>query len=175
MKILSSSRNKIIVLIIISLSIFTVWQFGLETVYTKALVDATNISLSVVKPDTRIELEKKLNTDINQFRVYTSFDGRKGNFPQETGGFLQPFILILSWQILLFLVLDRKTALKSLGINVGIYFLTQVIFLIMLTGYFSSTIQRYLFDIMLDSFYIVALILVIKDNIFYGVFLKKQA
>jgi len=174
MKIMSSSRNKIIVLLFTSLSIFTVWQFGLETIYTKILVGATNISLSVVKTDTHIILEKKDNTDVNQFRVYTIIDGRKGNYPQATGGFLQPFILILSWQIFLFLVLDRKTALKSMGINIGIYFLTQVIFLIMLTGYFTSVIQQYLFDIMLDSFYIVALILVIKDNIFYGVFLKKQ-
>jgi len=174
MKIISSSRNKIIVLLFISIIIFTGWQFGLETVYTKVLVGATNISLSVVKTDTHIELEKKENTDLNQFRVYTTVDGRKGNYPQETGGFLQPFVLILSWQIFLFLILDRKTAFKSLGINIGIYFLTQVIFLIMLTGYFTSTIQQYLFDIMLDSFYIIALILVIKDNIFYGVFLKKQ-
>jgi len=174
MTILSSSRNKIIALLLITVVVFVGWQYGLETAYTKILVKATNISLDIFTDDTHIELEKiSEQSNLYQFRVFTTIEGRKGNYPQEASGILQAFVIILSWQIFLFLVLKKKDAFKSLGINIGIYFLIQIIFLMMLTGYYTSTIQQFLFDIMLDSFYIIALILVIKDNIVYGVFSKE--
>ena len=174
MAILSSTRNKIILLLVISVLIFTAWQAGLETAYTKVLVVTTNFSLDIVKNDTHIELEKKEGTDGSyQFRVFTRIDGRKGNYPQEPGTLLQPFVIVLSWQIFLFFVLKRKTAWQSLGVNVGIFLLIQIIFLILLTGYYSSTVQQYIFTMMLDSFYIIALTLIIKDNMLYPVFGKK--
>ena len=151
------------------------WQYGLETAYAKTLVGATNISLGVFTNDTHIEYEKiPKQENLYQFRVYTKIDGRKGNYPQETGGILQPFVIILSWQIFLFLALKKRDALKSMGVNIGVFFLIQIIFLMLLTGYYTSTIQQFLFDIMLDSFYIVALILVIKDNLLYGVFSRNK-
>ena len=174
MALLTSSRNKIILLFTISIVVFFGWQYGLETAYAKTLVGATNISLGIFTNDTHIEYEKIQNQELYQFRVFTKIDGRKGNYPQETGGILQPFVIILSWMIFLFLVLKRKDAFISMGVNIGIFFLIQIIFLMMLTGYYTSTIQQFLFDIMLDSFYIIALILVIKDSILYGVFSRDK-
>ncbi len=174
MAILSSSRNKIILIVLISLLTFMGWMAGGETVYAKVLVGATNFSLGIVKNDTRIELE-----DIDgkggsyQFRVYTRIDGRLGNYPQETEGLMQPFVIVLSWQIFLFFVLRAKSAFQSLWVNIGIFFLVQIIFLILLTGYYDSTIQQYIYTMLLDSFYIIALILIIKDNMLYPVFRKK--
>ncbi len=173
MSFLNSTRNKIILILIISSVIFTGWQFGLETGYARILVGVTNFSVSVFKSDTHIELEKIKNTDSYQFKVHTKIDGRKGSYPQETGGFMQPMVIVLSWQIFLFFVLDRKTALRSMVVNIGVFLFFQVLFLAFLTGYYNSDVQQFLFDTMLDSFYIIALILVIKDNIFYSVF-KKQ-
>lgn len=171
MAILSSSRNKIIVLFLISVLVFVGWQYGLENTYTKILVGATNTCLGILTNDTHIELEKKSpQSNMYQFRIYTIVDGRKGNYPQDTGGILQPFVIILSWQIFLFLAIKRRDAFISLGANIGIFLIIQILFLIMLTNYYSSTVQQYLFTMMMDSFYIIALILIIKDNILYGVF-----
>ena len=174
MAILSSTRNKIILLLLISMLIFAAWQAGLEIAYAKVLVGTTNFSLGIVKKDTHIEFEEKEGTNgLYQFKVFTSIDGRKGHYPQETSSLMQPFIIVLSWQIFLFFVLKRKSAWRSLGVNIGIFLLVQMIFLILLTGYYTSTVQQYIFTMMLDSFYIIALILVIKDNMLYPVFRKK--
>ena len=174
MAILSSSIKKIILLFLISLLIFMGWMAGAEGGYAKVLVGATNFSLGIVKNDTRIELEDLDDKGgLYQFRVYTRIDGRLGNYPQETEGLMQPFVIILSWQIFLFFVLRVKSAFQSLVVNVGIFFLIQIIFLILLTGYYDSTIQQYIYTMLLDSFYIIALILIIKDNMLYPVFRKK--
>jgi len=174
MAILSSNRNKIILLLLISVLVFAAWQAGLETAYAKVLVVTTNLSLKIVKTETHIEFEEKEGTDgLYRFRVFTVIDGREGNYPQEPGTLLQPFVIVLSWQIFLFFVLKRKAAWKSLGVNTGIYLLVQIIFLILLTGYYSSPVQQYIFTMMLDSFYIIALTLIIKDNMIYPVFRKR--
>ena len=73
-------------------------------------------------------------------------------------------------EILRLCFINRKSAIISLVINVGVFMLVQIVFLLLLTGYYTSDIQQYIFTIMLDTFYIVALILIIKDNILYSVF-----
>jgi len=167
---LASSRNKIILLIAISLLIFTLWESGFEKKYEEALVSVTNVTLNIVKKDTHIKLEETANNNSYQFRVYTRIQGRKGNYPQETGGLMEPFVIVLSWQLFLFFVINKKTAFKLLAVNISVFMAIQVLFLYFLTGYYNSEIQKFLFDMMLDNFYIIALILVIKDNMLYPVF-----
>ncbi|MBC8321786.1 MAG: hypothetical protein H8E34_13805 [Bacteroidetes bacterium] len=171
MTIFSSIRNKIILLLLISVLIFSGWKAGLETGYIKVLVGTTNLALGISKNDNHIEFER-IN-GLYQFRVFIEVDGRKGNFVHEPGSMTQPLITILSWQIFLFFVLKRKSALQSLGVNIGIFLLIQIIFLILLTGYYSSTVQQYIFMMIDDSFNIITLILIIKDNMLYPVFSKK--
>ncbi|PIQ29519.1 MAG: hypothetical protein COW63_12705 [Bacteroidetes bacterium CG18_big_fil_WC_8_21_14_2_50_41_14] len=176
MVLFSSTRNKIILLLLISALVFTAWQSGAERVYAQVLIGTTNFFVGMAKEDTHIELENiNENDKTYQYRVFTRIDGRKGNYPQETGGVMQPFVIVLSWQIFLFFVLKRKPALTSLVMNVGIFLLIQVVFLVFLTGYYNSGVQKYLYTMMLDSFYIFALILVIKDQMLYRVFSKKVA
>jgi len=176
MVLFSSTRNKIILLLLISALVFTAWQSGAERVYAQVLIGTTNFFVGMAKEDTHIELENiNENDKTYQYRVFTRIDGRKGNYPQETGGVMQPFVIVLSWQIFLFFVLKRKPALTSLVMNVGIFLLIQVVFLFFLTGYYNSGVQKYLYTMMLDSFYIFALILVIKDQMLYRVFSKKGA
>jgi len=170
MTLLSSNRNKIIFLILISIVIFGGWELGLQKIYEKALVGTTNVVLDVVKKDTHITLEKPDGKSENQFRVYTRVQGRIGNYPQETGGLLEPFVIILTWQSFLFFVIKRKEALKLLGVNVAVFVSIQIMFLVFLTNYYNSTWQKFMFEMMLDNFYIVAIILVIKDNIIFPVF-----
>ncbi len=176
MKLLSSKTNKIILLLFISLLIFTGWQYGGEQIYTKLLVGATNVSLKIVKKDTSIEYEKqKGNSGLYQFKVNTRIDGKMGSYPQEVGGLMQPFVIILSWQIFLFFIIKRKNAIKALLTNVAVFMLVQMVFLILLTGYYTSDIQQFIFTIMIDCFYIIALILVIKDNILFSLFTSKKS
>ncbi len=165
--------KKILLLIAISIIIFTAWEMGAERTYEQSLVGITNIVLPIIKKDTRIDLETTGKDNTYQFRVYTRVQGRMGNYPQETGGLMEPFVIVLSWQLFLFFVLNFKTALKLLTINIVSFVVIQVIFLIFLTGYYNSAVQQFLFDMMLDNFYIIALIIVIKDNILHPVFRRK--
>lgn len=174
MAIFSSTRNKIIVLLLISMLVFTGWQMGLENVYAKSLISLTNVCLKIVKDQTHIEFEKvEKGEDEYQFRIYTLFDGQLGHFPQATGTPMEPFVIILSWQVFLFFIINRKLAFRSLLVNVGVFLFIQIFFMIMLTGYHISTFQQYIYVMMMDSFYIIALILVIKDNMLYPVFSKE--
>ena len=171
MVIISSIRNKILLLLLISVLFFFAWQAGLETVYTKVLVSTTNFTLSIVNDYDHFEYEKM--NELYQFRVFIEVDGRKGNFVHEPGSMAQPLITIIPWQIFLFFVLKRKSALISLGTNIGIFFLIQIIFLILLTNYYTSEVQQYIFMMIDDSFNIIALILILKDNMLYPVFRKR--
>lgn len=171
MAIISSNWLKAAVLIIITVVIYIGWSRGIEVVYARALLLGANASLSIVKNNSSIELEKTDKT--YQFRVRTIIDGRRASFPQVFGGLLQPFVIILSWQIFLFFALKRNLALQSLWINFGIFYFLHVIFLILLTGYHTSEVQKFIYVMLMDSFYIIGLVLVIKDNMLYPVFRKK--
>ena len=171
LKLLESTKYKILFLLLLSFLVFATWQNGLENIYQKTLVSTTNVILKTVKRDTYIKIEKD-QTNQTIFRVYTKINGKRGNYPQKSGAIHEPFIIILTWQIFLFFVIDRKKAIHSTVTNILSFFLFQVLFLIFLTGYYTSGFQKFIFDMMLDNFYIIALILVIKDNIRYHIFLK---
>lgn len=170
MALISSKPLKVVVLIAITALVFTGWRYGIENVYAKVLAAGANPFLSVLKKDTSIEVEKEKSA--YQFKVRTVIDGRKGSFPQVFGSILQPFVILLSWQIFLFLSLGWKQALKSLGVNFVVFGLFQIFFLIMLTGYYTSATQKFIFEMLIDTFYVVAIVLVIKDNMLYPVFRK---
>lgn len=170
MALVSSKAAKIVALIIISAIVYTGWLSGLETGYTRVLVAGTNVALSIVKKDTRIELEKINNA--YQFKVRTRIEGRKASFTQPFGSLLQPFVIVLSWQIFLLIAISFKSAIKAFGVNAGIFLMLQIIFLILLTGYHTSETQKFIYVLLMDSFYIIGLVLVIKDNMLYPVFRK---
>ena len=172
MAVLSSNIFKIPVLLIITFLVYIGWQNRLEPVYARILVVGANVALSIVKTDTSVGVEKENNTW--QFRVQTRIDGRRASFPQVFGGLLQPFVIILAWQLFLFLALTRKQALQSLWVNFGIYYLLQIIFMIFLTGYHTSGVQQFIYVMFVDSFYIIALVLILKDNMLYPAFAKSR-
>lgn len=174
-KILSSTISKVILLLLLTFLTFSAWQAGLEKTYAKTVVSTTNAVLGIIKKDTHIKYEKdKGSIEAYHFEAYTRIDGRKGHYSQETGGMMQPFVIVLSWQIFLFFVLNWRSALRALGLNIAIFVLFQVLFLIFLSSFYTSTVQQYLFTLMMDSFYIIALVLVIKDAMLYPVFSKKK-
>jgi hypothetical protein len=168
MVLVKSLLLKIIALIIISVIVYAAWLIGMEKLYTRVLVAGSNIALGMVKKDTRIELEKTNNT--YQFKVRTRIDNRKASFSQPFGSLLQPFVIILSWQLFLLIAIPFKSAARSFGVNAAVFIFLQIVFLILLTGYHSSETQKFIYILLMDSFYIIALVLVIKDNMLYPVF-----
>jgi hypothetical protein len=172
MFLIKSIRVKIITLIAISALVFIGWNGMLEVAYAKFLLTGTNSILSIVTKDSNIEVENL--PEGYQFKVNTRIEGKRANYPQTFGSILQPFIIVLSWQLFLLFVLERKLVLKSAVVNIGVFYAVQMFFLVMLSGYYTSEIQKFIFDLLIDSFYIFALVLVIKDNMLYPVFSKKE-
>ncbi len=170
---LESKRSKIILLLVITILVFAVWQIGYEPVHARILAGGTNGWLKMVGSDKSIKYEVKDNKSL--FRVHITMEGKEYTFPQEIGPLLQPTVIIVSWQIFLFFILGWRKGLRLMLINLAIFVGLQVFFLVQLTGFHTSGFQKFLYGLMVDSFYIIALILVIKDTIFQAVFRKKSA
>jgi hypothetical protein len=168
---LDSKRNKIILLLLITVLIFVLWQIGYEPIHSRILAGGTNGWLKLVGSDKSIKYEVKDSTPL--YRIHIVKEGKEYTFPQEIGPLLQPTVIVLAWQLFLFFVLPWRRALRLTLINLGIFIGLQVLFLVQLTGFHTSSFQKFLYGLMVDSFYIIALILVIKDTIFYPVFRRK--
>jgi len=159
-------KKLINILIVIGTSaILTVlWFNGLDWLYAQMLRVGANIFL-LFSDNTHIGL--KMVDKAPTFIVETIIGGRKGSYPQKADLILLPFIMILTWQILLFFNLRRKDALRSSLENIIIFYIIHVIYLLLLTGYYNSGTVKFIYDLLLDSFYIIALFLIVKDAFKY--------
>lgn len=152
----------------ITIVIFALWQIWIESSHAKLIVGSTNTLLRAVGSERYFEFEK--TKDASLFWVHTIVEGRKAKFSQKIGSLLQPTVMILAWQLFLFLAINKRKALRLLIINLGIFSLLQIIFLLQLMGYHTSPIQKFIYEFFVSSFYVIALIFVIKDHFFYNVF-----
>ncbi len=152
----------ILIVIAASALLLFLWFRGLNNVYANTLVFGSNIFLS---PFQDIYLEIDPETDYPVFIVHSVIEGRTGHYPQEAKLILLPFIMILTWQILIFFNLDTKDAVRSALENLLIFYLLQVIFLILLTQYYNSGLIKFIYNLLSDSFYIFALFLILKDTV----------
>ncbi len=162
--------KKIAILLAASLFVAVLWFSGLEQVYAKVLVFSTNLVMGLGGSETEISIEQQ--NDVYYFRVITTLKGQKGTFLQKFGSLLIPAVMIFAWQIFTAFYLKRKRALTSSAINFGIFFAFQILFLMLLTGFHSSTVARYIYEMFLDSFYIVALAIILFDNFRNPIFLR---
>lgn len=154
----------ILLVIVISAVLLLIWINGLDYVYAQILSLFTNIFL-FVSPSTSLAVENK--SDELYFIVETLINGRKGTYPQKAGLIILPFVMMLTWQILLFINLPWRKALRSTIENLAIFMLIQVIYLLILTGYYKSDMDKFFFHLLIDSFYIFGLFLIVKDAIRY--------
>jgi len=154
------------ILIVIGFSglLLFLWFNGLDYIYAQMVRVGANIAL-LFSSDTHVGL--KLTNDAPTFIVDTFVNGRKGTYPQKADLILMPFIMILTWQILLFFNLPLKQALRSTAENLIAFYIIQVIYVLLLTSYYNSSIVKFLYDLLMDSFYIIALFLVVKDTFKY--------
>ncbi len=161
--------KKLGILIAASIFVAILWFSGLEMVYARVLVFSTNMVIGLSGSDTEIQLEKQNNT--KYFRVFTTRDGQRGTFLQKFGSLLIPAVMIFAWQIFSAFYLKPKKALQAAGINFGVFVAFQIFFLLLLTGFHTSTVSRFIYELFLDSFYIVALAIILIDNFRNPIFL----
>lgn len=155
----------IIIVIVTSALLVAVWFRGVDWVYARAVTIGANVCL-VFSDDTSVSL-KMANKSPN-FVVKTVIDGKKGSYPQKADLILLPFIMILTWQILLFFNVERKKAIRSAIENLLAFYLVQVIYVLLLTGYYGSSTIKFVYDLLMDSFYIIVLFLIVKDTFKLG-------
>jgi hypothetical protein len=160
-------QKKLINILIVILSsgiLLVLWFNGFAYVYAQLLKLGANIFL-LFSADTHVGLKSVENAPT--FVVNTIIDGRKGSYPQKADLILLPFIMILTWQILLFFNLTFKQATKSAIENIVIFYALQLIYVLLLTAYKNSSTIKFIYDTYLDSFYIIALFLIVKDSFKY--------
>ncbi len=168
---LANNRSKFVLLVLVTIAVFALWQGGMQVYHAKMLVGTTNFFLGITGSESHVAYE--LQKDEPIFKMQIVVDGRKASFPQKIGALLQPTVMILAWQLFLFFVLGAKTALRLFLINLASFLAIQVFFLLQLMGYYTSDFNKFMYEFLKSSFYVIALIFVIKDNLLYPVFSHK--
>ena len=155
----------VIIVLVTSAILVAIWFNGLDWLYAKILSIGANIFL-VFSSDTSISLKMEGGSPI--FIVSTIIGGKHGSFPQKADLILLPIIMILTWQVLLFFNIERNKATRSTIENLLAFYFLQVFYLLLLTGYYSSSTVKFIYDLLIDSFYIFVLFLIVKDTFKYG-------
>jgi hypothetical protein len=161
-----------LIILVTSAILLALWFNGLSWLYAKLLSAGANIVL-VFSSSTSVGV--KIDHNVTNFLVTTLIDGRKGTYPQKADIIMLPFIMILTWQILLLFNLPLKKALRSMAENLIIFYIFQLIFLLLLTGYYNSALVKFIYELLLDSFYIIALFLIVKDAFKYKLIKRFQS
>lgn len=154
----------ILIVLVSSALLLILWFNGFAWVYAQLLRFGANLLL-IFSADTHVSL--KMTDDAPTFVVQTIIDGKKGSYPQKADLILLPFIMILTWQILLFFNLPRRYAIRSAIENIVAFYAVQLLYVILLTAYYNSSGVKFIYDLLLDSFYIIALFLIVKDSFKY--------
>lgn len=162
--------KKTVLLLASLLVVSMIWFSGFDLVYAKALTGASNTLLGLAGRETRIEVGSDNGNEF--FRVNTVIEGRGASYPQTMGALLLPVVMVVAWQIFMAFFLRRKRWIKYTLINTGIFSVIQVIFLLLLSAYYTSLAAKYVYDMMMDSFYVIALVIILIDNIRHPVFLS---
>jgi len=156
--------TNILIVILASGLLLVLWFNGLDWIYAQILRLGANIAL-IFSSDTHVGM--KLTEGAPTFMIETIIDGRKGTYPQKADLILLPFIMILTWQILLFFNLPVKYALRSALENIIAFYIIQLVYVLLLTSYYNSETINFIYNLLLDSFYIIALFLIVKDAFKY--------
>ncbi len=160
--------KKIGILLAASVVVAALWFVGLEGIYARVLVFFTNTLLDIAGSETTLSLTIEEGERV--FRVRTQIDGNWGSYPQRLQTLLLPTVMVLAWQLFSAFFIDRKRALKSSGLNIGLFVIFHIIFLLLLTGYHTSRVAHFFYIVFMDSFYIVGLLIILVDNIRNPVF-----
>ncbi len=148
-----------------------IWMLGAEVIYARIMAFVSNLLLSVGGSGSTITVEEEAGEYL--FRVHFMLDGQQASFPQRIQTLLLPTIIVLSWQVFVAIISGWRQCLRSAKWNVSLFFSFQVLFLLLLTAYYTSGFAAFVYDLLMESFYVIAVVIIIIDNIRYPVFTNK--
>lgn len=160
--------KKIILLLTATLVITLLWFAGLQHTYARVLTFSANTVLSAAGRASNVQVVKQEDTRV--FQVNTFIDGNRAEYPLKYGTILLPTVMVLAWIAFTPIFRKRKEATRS-SVSVFFAFLfTQVVFLLLLTTYYTSATAHFFYNVVQDGFYIIALGIIIIDNLVDQVF-----
>ncbi len=159
--------KKVALLLASILVVSIIWFAGLQTLYARILVFPANMVLSMGGGNASMSVEKE--DGHYYFIVNTQIQDRTARLRQQFSTILYPTIMVLAWQVFTALALGWKKTKASAAWNLGIFLLSQVLFLLTV-AHFLTTPGMFLYEMMLENFYIIALVIIIIDSIRNPVF-----
>ena len=146
------------------------WYAGLEVIYARILVFFTNTILDISGSETTLSMVIEEGERV--FRVRTRIEGQWVTYPQRLQSLLLPTVMVFAWQVFSAIFVGGKRAWESAAANIGLLIGFHIIFLLLLTGYHTSRTAHFFYIILMDSFYIIGLLIILVDNIRNPVFVR---
>jgi len=159
--------KKISILLGSTVSLFLLWMLGLEKIYAEVLKLGASLLLS---PFSNITPLLKINNGHPDFCVAVGKEG----YCMQMELFGLSIIVLLSWYILLITLKPNKKMILTALKHLGLFYLLQILTMTTLALYDVSTFFQQANDALRQSFIIIALIFIIRDNYIYGIFTFKK-
>lgn len=159
--------KKISILLGSSVGLFTLWLFGFEKVYAQILKFGASILLY---PFSSVTPVLKTNNGHPDFCVAVGQEG----YCMQLELFGLSIIVILSWYILLIALHKSKKMILTAAKHLLAFYILQILTMSTLALYDFGTFFQQANDALRQSFIIIALIFIIRDNYIYGVFSFKE-
>jgi hypothetical protein len=140
---------------------------GLEKVYAEILKLGASLLLS---PFSNITPLLKINNGHPDFCVAVGKEG----YCMQMELFGLSIIVLLSWYILLVALKPNKKMILTALKHLGLFYLLQILTMTTLALYDVSTFFQQANDALRQSFIIIALVFIIRDNYIYGIFTFKK-
>ncbi len=154
--------KNILIVLFAALILFILWSIGLEKIYGYFIYYLVYLPVKLI-PDTTISI---LTNSSHPNYVVTSFINNKEYTWSLSGElFLLPIVLLLSWQIFLFLLIPKNKALRIARNNILVLVIAQSIYLLLLALYWKSSVARIVHDMLNNNLIVITVFLIIKDTI----------
>ena len=159
--------KKTFILIGSTIGLFLLWMLGLEKVYAQILKFGASIILS---PFSNVTPVLKINNGHPDFCVAVGQEG----YCMQMELFGLSIIVLLSWYILLVSLKPNKKMIITALKHIAVFYLLQILTMSTLALYNFGSFFQQANDALRQSFIIIALIFIIRDNYIYGVFTFKM-
>lgn len=159
--------KKLSILIASSVSLFILWMIGLEKLYAEALKFGTSVLLS---PFSSITTHLRIVNNHPDFCVAVGKEG----YCMQMELFGLSVVVLLSWYIFLVILKPQKKMIFTALKHLGIFYLLQILTMSTLALYEYGTFFQQANEALRQSFIIIALVFIIRDNYLYDVFSFKN-
>lgn len=161
--------KKILLLLGIITVLYVFWLIGLDMLYAYVLAFFSDIFSAILQ----LEADSSIVTSGGHIELAMTVTG-KGTAHLPLDPLIMPTVILLSWQIFLFFQLDKKKALYGLLKNFGIFFLLQIIYVLLIVDWGQTVWINSIKETFLHAFGIVVLFIIIKDCIVNRIFIKQK-